>query len=264
MPRRKVPVFGVDEEAYQHHLQQRAAIKTRLRKREPPKPKTDPRAGAVGAVSAALGSLATPNALPYDGVLGTPPNWIPAPKLYDFREAREALLKSPLVKAWRTGRGHGQRAAGAKIVRGWLKEYVAAVNWKAGESPPSMDYPDEHADQLRVLAEVWLMVEAGQDNGYRMYLGEAAHRELSAQVAREDAPKVIRRHNQEISRRPRTRKVDPVTQEIIAILTSNPNLSAKEVRKQLEPLEQRGFPIPTEIKDRVYRARKEARKKIRA
>lgn len=258
MPRRKAPpttqdepASFVDDEAYQRHLQQRAAIRTGRGKREPPKPKTGLPPGAVEAVSAVLDSLQTRNAPPYDGVLGTPPNWIPEPKLYDFRAAREALLKSRLVRAWRAGRGHGQRAADADIVRGWLEAYVAAVNWKAGESP-SMDYPEEHEDQIRVLAEVWLMVEAGQSNGYRMYLGDAAHRELSTQAA----SGALRRRNQEIARQPRRRPGDQETQAIVAILQSNPSLSTKEVGKQLE---QRGLPIPAGLKDRVSRARKKIR-----
>ena len=101
----------------------------------------------------------------FDGLVGTPPEWIPRALARDFVKARDSLLDSHTVRE----------------VRGWL------VGYRKVQEPAPMArgiprFPSERVRELAVIDEVVFLVGRGEGVAVREYMGERAHDRLGRRI----------------------------------------------------------------------------------
>jgi hypothetical protein len=122
--------------------------------------------GLLLAISAAIDLVTERNNAPYDGVLGRPPDWIPATLDADFLDARNRILDE----------GYAVERALT-----WLRDYRALANGKGGR----VSWPTEFENEMRTLALVQAMVDDGPELGMKRFLGERQYRGVGKQDRRD-------------------------------------------------------------------------------
>lgn len=110
-------------------------------------------AGMLDALNAALDARAKLNEQPYDGVLGQPPEWMPAPLVSEFFAARDIVL-----------RNHS-----SKQVLGWMRACRALAR-----------YSFEHVREVEALVYIRQLATLGKRKGIDAYLGRGRYRVLRA------------------------------------------------------------------------------------
>jgi hypothetical protein len=202
--------------------------------------------------------------VPYDGLRGTLPEWVPAVDRSEF-----ALLRFEIFFAVKR-----RRVSWAAIKR-WFRWSLADIERlrreTRGEGDVAVDtrsprntFLRTHLRDISWLAQLFSCVQRGPEDGFRARVGEAGLRELKSREQRRRA------------QRPRA---DRLQELIIALVRSNPGLSYWDLLTALKSLERKGvvqevteeevwwtnendFSIRTWItglKDRLSRAKKRIR-----
>jgi hypothetical protein len=187
-------------------------------------------------------------AAPYDGVLGSPPSWVPDPLVQELRHWRTFLLDKGYsvdeIQNWRKARLEELRQGGF-----WI---------------PS--YPPEHTHVIDSLNYVERITSLGEVQGIKAYLGKSGERVYRGSMNSE--------RQRTAAQAPRT---DRLGRWIEDFLCKNPSATQNEVLKGLEHEQcpgmfieevsdnaiewkrENGAPVLTPIsglKDRISRARK--------
>jgi len=127
----------------------------------PKKPKTAPQ-NMHDAVKTALDKTATQKKHKYDGVLGTPPNWVPEPEKRRFFAARSALLKEYSAK---------------EVLRFMVSR---KRRWQGGFSFVPDNIPPAVEDEVDTLNDIKKLISLGENKALKIILGSARDQDRSS------------------------------------------------------------------------------------
>lgn len=120
----------------------------------------------------------------YDGVVGTPPGWLPEPLLAEFELLRNELLREHCladVCSWLAAYRQllatsDLRALAAKHNAGQLTDEQFREHCQLASRRRGAFFPPEYRRELRDLAYIQDIVELGETDGIAAYLGTGAYK----------------------------------------------------------------------------------------
>lgn len=168
-----------------------------------------------GVVKEALDRLAEIENAPYDGVLGRLDGWMPRPLKAEFSVVRSFLLdkaSADEVKKWMRGR--------AQILKVTTFQYLPYV-------------PIEYEDKVDALNYIKAIVDLGQEDGIKAYLGEDGFEVYRGMVMTGNAYVMLEAKKKK-KEESGGNELDALDREIDAVLGTDPGLSFKGLLQRLE------------------------------
>lgn len=173
----------------------------------------------------------------YDGLVGSPPGWMPDSEKAEFEQARSQLLSAHSVEAVREWLSALRKF---QLHQQALCAQIAAADGDSDATPvPSIDFPLEYHAPLSALLRIQDRARKNERDGIREYLGpgaEQATRRLAAS---------------EVAKRSRPR---PLTKAIEDVLRDRPEATYEEVYRAL-PSTLLGSLQKPALQNRISRAR---------
>ena len=112
----------------------------------------------VAKIGSILDDIEHRDSLPFNGLMGAMPGWVPEPFKNEFRRTRDTLLNS-----------HSEN----QIIK-WIKEYKMMVDAPYGVSTPNISYEISLQNQIERLFILSHAVELGEIKGLTLLAGPKA------------------------------------------------------------------------------------------
>jgi hypothetical protein len=162
--------------------------------------------------------------VPYDGIVGWPPAWMPSPLVYEFKTIRARLLNDARTlwefQAWkRILRVRKDMRCLSEATKQRQDLTGNARYWRQGFVPPEL------TRDLEALLYIQDLADLGDIEGLKAYLGEET---LGGQLVLRG-----RAHSEHLKKAAKAPRPNRIAKRINAILAQQPGLSSKEVIKIL-------------------------------